>query len=222
MHEITLVCSAHRENGFCNAVQLLRILQRLAPEVVFEETRPCDLNSTWSLECKAIAKYRERHVFQQVPVDRYDIPANLLETLRAEIDRVFDCVEQTSEEYLALKDESGRNVYSHGFEYLNSPAFAAMTAKLSDIKNETISRTHDQRLIRGLEAWRVVTQSREREMVRNIYGYCRENVFHNGVFLIGAAHQSGIVRELARHAGSEGVQITWRFVYHDQTSEGAS
>jgi hypothetical protein len=45
MHKITLVCSIHRENGLCNAEELLKILRTIEPEVVFEEMRPSDFAS---------------------------------------------------------------------------------------------------------------------------------------------------------------------------------
>ena len=221
MPEITLVCSAHRENGLCNAAQLLKLLQRLTPDVLFEETSLAGRDAAWSLEAKAIARYREYRTLHRVPVDRYVVPAKLLAALRAETDRVFDCVEQTSEEYLSLKDENDRNVHMYGFQYLNSPAFAAMAARLSEIEETTISRTCDQRLIRGLEEWRRVTQSREHNMVRNIYDYCRENVFRTAVLLVGAAHKPGIIREIARHAGPEARRIAWKFAYDGEIADGA-
>src|SRR2546425_12444194 len=54
------------------------------------------------------------------PVDRYDILANFF----AETQRVFDCVKQTSQEYLVLNEEHYNSVYRYGFEYLNGSACA--------------------------------------------------------------------------------------------------
>src|SRR5271168_1722815 len=98
MHKITLVCSSHRENGFCNAGELLKILRAFEPEIIFEEVRPSDFDSynKWSLEGHALTKYREFKSFQRVPVDKYDMPRDLF----AETQRVLDRVEQTSREYL--------------------------------------------------------------------------------------------------------------------------
>src|SRR4051812_17470685 len=100
MHRITLVCSAHRENGLCNAGELLKILRVIDPEAVFEEIRPSDLDSyykhgtKWNLEAQALTRYREFKSFQRVPVDRYDMPEKLIAEIKREFDCVFDCLEQ--------------------------------------------------------------------------------------------------------------------------------
>ena len=125
MHKITLVASAHRESGLCNAEELLKILRAIEPDTIFEESRPSELDSYRPLEVRAITKYRDSKVFQRVPVDRYDIPANFV----AETQRVFDCVKQTSQEYLVLNEEHDNSVYRYGFEYLNSSACATMMAR---------------------------------------------------------------------------------------------
>src|SRR6266496_546934 len=209
MHKITPVCSIHRENGLCNAEELAKILLAIEPEVVFEESRPSDL---WSLEAQAITKYRESKLFQRVSVDRYAIPENLF----AETQRVFACVEQASQEYLVLNEEDNNSVHGCGFKYLNSVACATMMARISEIEEKTIIATSDEGLIRGLARWRHAIQSRDREMINAIYEYCRENVFDTGVFLVGAAHKTGIAREIDKHASTKAVRINWNVAYDGQ------
>src|SRR5258708_23301673 len=103
MHQITLVCSVHRESELCNAAELLEILRAIEPGVVFEEMLPSDFDSYYkhgtksSLESRAINRYREFKSFQQVPVDRYDMPESLLAEIKRDVDSVFDRVEQTSQ-----------------------------------------------------------------------------------------------------------------------------
>jgi hypothetical protein len=114
MHKITLVCSPHRENGFCNAEELLKILRAIEPETVFEEVRPSDFDSYCkhgrSLEAQAITRYREFKSFRRVPVDQYDIPENRIAELKREFDGVLDYVEQTSREYGVLNQEIATSV----------------------------------------------------------------------------------------------------------------
>src|ERR1051325_3551139 len=208
MHKITLVCSAHRENGLCNAEELLKLLLALEPEVVFQEIRSSD---NWSLEAQAIARYREFKSCQPVHVDRYDIPANLLAEFKEDVDRVLDCVSQRSDEYGLLERENSISANHDGFMYLNSPAFANKRARMSEIEDETIIGTHDEGLIRALQWWRHVMQNRELQMVGNIYEYCRRNVFDIGVFLVGAAHKTGIEKVTEKYASAEADLIRWTF-----------
>src|SRR5438309_5809280 len=110
MHKITLVCSMHRENGLCNAGELLEILRAIEPDVGFEEMLPSDFDSYYKhgtkskLESLAITRYREFKSFQQVPVDRYDMPESLLAEIKR-VDCFFDRLEQTSHAYRELNKE---------------------------------------------------------------------------------------------------------------------
>jgi len=224
MRKITLVCSGHGHNGLCNAGELLEILRAIEPDVVFEEMLPSDFDSYYKhrskshVESQAITWYRELKSFQQVPVDRYDMPEGLLAEFRKGVDCVFDRVEQTSQEYRELNEDRNRAVNQFGFKYLNSVAFTKMMARIFEIEEKTIIATGDQRLIRGLERWRDANQKREIEMIDNIYQYCRENVFNTGVFLVGADHKTGIVKEIEKHASMEADLISWKVVYGGKIS----
>jgi hypothetical protein len=219
MHRITLICSAHRENGLCNAAELLRILRAIEPEVVFQEVRPSEFDFLYkrgSVEAHAIARYREFKSSQWVPVDRYDIPANLLAEIKEELDYVFDYVGQASPEYRLLNEENDDSVRQRGFRYLNSVACASVNTRMSEIEDMAIMGTGNEDLIGGLGKWRHFVQSREVEMVRNIYNYCRENVFETGALLVGAAHKAAIVSEVKKYSGTEADLINWNFDYGGQ------
>ena len=224
MHKITLVCSAHRENGFCNAEELLKILRAIEPEAVFEEIRSSDFDSYYkhrtiqTLETQTITKYAEFGSFRQVPVDRYEMPTNL----DVETQRVFARVEQASQEYRELKQVENDNVYQYGFRYLNSAVCEKLTGRLSEIEEKIVIGTGDQALIRGLEKWRHIIQRRELEMVGNIYEYCRKNAFDTGVFLVGAAHKTGIVKAIEKYACAEADLINWSFAYDGPNPLGAT
>ena len=82
---------------------------------------------------------------------------------------------------------------------------------MSEIEEKIINETGDQGLIRGLEVWRQFMQRRETEMVGNIYEYCRENVFDTGIFLVGAAHKSGVVKAIEKYATTEADLVDWKF-----------
>jgi len=118
-----------------------------------------------------------------------------------------------STDWTTINEEHYNSVYRYGFEYLNSSACATMMARLSEIEEKTIIGTRDAELIRGLERWRDAIQRREREMIGNIYEYCRENVFDTGVFLVGAAHKTAIVKEIEKHASTKAVLVNWNFAY---------
>lgn len=219
MHKITLVCSAHRENGHCNAEELLKILRAIEPETVFEEMLPSQFDLYYahgSVEAHAIARYRAFKKFESVPVDRYDIAENLLAAIKRDFDRVFDCVARASQEYRLLEEESDERVQENGFRYLNSAAFAQKSERMCEIEDTIVAESGDPDLIRGLEKWRNLIQRREAAMVSNIYDYCRRNVFETGVFLVGAAHKTDIVKKIQECASMEAGLIEWKFTWDER------
>lgn len=216
MHKITLVCSAHRENGLCNAGELLKIIRAIDPEAVFEEIRPADFDSyckhgiRWSVEALAITKYLEIKSSRRAPVDRYDIPDDRLAETKREFDCVLDYAEQNSREYQLLNEENDRSVFQYGFSYLNSADFEAVSTRMSEIEDKTINESGNQGLIRALDRWRHLLQGREVAVVDNIYAYCRECVFDTGLFLVGAAHKTAIVKAIEKHSSAEADLVDWK------------
>src|SRR4051812_4501251 len=137
MHKITLVCSVHRENGLCNARELLRILQAIGPEVIFEEIRPSDFDAYCKrgtatlVEAQAIAMYLESKPLQRVPVDLYDMPENILAE-RRKFQLFSDYVGQTSDEYRRVSEGIDERVHHHGFGYLNSHDYVSAETRLCE------------------------------------------------------------------------------------------
>lgn len=216
MRNITLVCSGHGENGLCNADELLRILRAIGPEVIFQEARAPDFDFLYargSVEAHAITRYREFKQFLCVPVDRYDIPASHLAYMKTQIDYLFAYVEKSSAEYRALHEENAKCVGARGFSYLNSETFSATSTRLSEIEDETIKGSGNAELIAILDGWRQLTHRREVEMVRGVYGHCRDNVFETGVFLVGAAHRKAIVKQVERYSSAKADLIEWNFAF---------
>jgi len=82
-------------------------------------------------------------------------------------------------------------------------------ARMAEIEDETINREGNPELVRALATWRQVIQGREKAMVENIYRYCRENIFETGVFLVGAAHRSGIVKAIEEAPHPEADLLEW-------------
>jgi hypothetical protein len=209
MHAITLICSVHKTNGKCNVEQLARILQTLAPDVVFQEVH---LSHDWSLEGQAVTRYRKFKVCQTVYVDEYKAPADAVEIKRLLV-AGFEYVAEESEEYRSLKIETDERTRRDGFGYLNSADFENEGMRMTEIEDKIIGGKAGD----ALRWWRQVMQIREIEMMSNIYAYCRENAFDNGVFLVGAGHKPGITKQIESFAGREPGLIVWNF-YSDQVS----
>jgi hypothetical protein len=133
MCNITLVSTTHKANGKCNSDELLKIIEKICPEVIFLEA----LESNYTdydhllfsqfgvnnnrLEINAIQKYGQNHTPECVPVldtglsDEFYIKCRIvLEVSRGR--------EKKSEytEYQQLLDNYNLLEKKYGFQFLNS------------------------------------------------------------------------------------------------------
>lgn len=211
MHKLTIVCSVHNANGKCNVEQLVKILQAIGPDVIFQEILP---SHDWSLEAQAAAEYRKFKLCQQVYVDEYKTPADAA-GIKRHLDSGFEYVAEISEEYRPLEKEIELRTRQYGFDYLNSADFEKANAQMSEIEDEIMGGKAGD----ALRWFRQFMHRREIEMMRNIYAYSRENAFDSGVLLVGAAHKTGIAKKIESFDGKEPGLITWNF-YDGQIAQG--
>lgn len=206
MAAITLVCTCHNERGACTEDALLGILRDLGPDVVFLEARACDLDrcATQWLEARAVQRYSQLRYVEAVPVDDFKMPASF----RNDMDAVFDYVEHHSVEFNALEDERDM-VAALGFEGMNSGDFEAIVEKCESSMKRSILLSSNEELITRLATWTSLLRQREDSMLSNIYRFCQRSPHLRGVFLVGAAHLSSLVRRIESRAAQEPELIQW-------------
>jgi hypothetical protein len=213
MNEITLVCSAHRETGLCNAVELLAILSAIGPDTVFEEVRPSDFalycRNEMILEARSVAGFCAGRKLRRVPVDAYEVPAESLVSTKRALDSALDFVWESSAEYRELCEQHDRATHDSGFSYLNSASCVASMRRLFEIEDRTIALSNNAVLSSALENWRLLNSSREEAMVGHILEDCRLNSGDTGVFLVGVAHKAAIIEaiEIKKARGAFQVEL---------------
>lgn len=146
--------------------------------------------------------------FEHIHVDRLESAGD---SDLAEMNQVFQLVEAASHEYCELRKMGVSSVHRDGFRYLNSERYATLNERLSEIEDEVVHRLGDSRLIRRLQWWRRLTDARESDMLGNIYAHCANITVSNGVFLLGAAHRTGIAQKIVEHCSKEPGVIDWAF-----------
>lgn len=213
MGRITLVCTAHRENGKCNKAELVKILLAIGPEVIFEEIRPDDFESIYtdeskySLEMRAIKEYLKGRKARQVPIDDYEIAECFMSEMRA----LDDFVDSRSDAYFDAMEEIHRKQFELGYNYLNSPEYVSGIKESERIYHETVFRYGNDLAKSKLSEWNDQIRKREASMLENIYRFCQQTDFMEGVFLVGAAHMSSLIDGIERRVIDQPNLITWRF-----------
>lgn len=219
MTNITLIATVHKERGNCNSIELLKIIEKIAPDVIFEEHCPNEFSKIYgglrtdSLETSAIKLYKQNHSVIHYPVDLdgndlIDIP---LKNDITEMFRIFANVPQYDE----LENHRTYLTARNGFRYLNSNQFNELSELKSAYENKILARINQEKWFQIYNRLLNINDLRETEMIKNIYNYCNEGKFNQALFLIGAGHRNSIMDKISKLETKNKPNLKWNFNYLD-------
>lgn len=217
MSNITLICTEHEEKGNCNIHELYLIIEKIDPEIIFEEIPTSFFDEYYKektksdLETDTINKYLECHQIEHVQVDYYNIPKLFFE----DNGYMHSRIEAISYDYRKLIDTHSSNVKRFGFKYLNSIYCNNLFDELYNTMENTLQKNNNDKLFQTYKAWNDVNSKREYEMINNIYNYSIDHRFNRGLFFIGAAHRKSIIDKIQKHPRAEYVQLNWNYNNYD-------
>ena len=210
---ITLIATAHKENGLCKPIELYNIIEQIKPDVIFEELSPNGFDSIYkgllpdSLESKTIKLYLKKYPIAHFPVD---IDGNMLinKQLKNEIIEMFKRFEH-SPRHQELSNHLDDLSYKYGFPFLNNNQ---CTELLRDkyLLEETLIR-NDEKLTQTFSRWMNITEHRENEMLKNIYSYCNQKKYENALFLVGAEHRWPLIEKISKLEKENELKLNWNF-----------
>lgn len=209
---ITLVCTVHAARGKANASELLAILERIQPEVIFLEFPPDAMDlfinkgAMGDLESAAVRRYCEDRSVGLVPVDITPPDQEFFDDYQ----RVQKMVDNISRDSRRLMTWHNNYVYDHGFAYLNSEYGNKMFSEIASDELNTLQALEDSSLLKIAEQWQRTNSLRESEMMKKIDQYCRDTAFGRGAFLIGAGHRQSII-EKSRQYFCDSHNVRWDF-----------
>lgn len=213
MPNITLICTQHEEKGFCNLKELLEIIKKINPDVIFEELPPYAIDDYYvkksksTLETRTIRAYLENNQIKHIPVDLDFDPLSLIEKNR----RAHIRVEANSHEYRRLVDWNSQYVARYGFRYLNSDFCNNIHSETYGAIEKTLMKLNDDKLFGIFNQWNDIIEKREDEMISNIYQYSKYHDFARGLFFIGAAHRKSIIEKIQKQSESEEIELNWYY-----------
>lgn len=218
MCSITVISSFHKNYGKCNPDELLKIIEHLQPEVIFEELDIdyfnwiyADGNSPSSNEAIAIIRYLKKYPTNHIPVDTYQF----------EYSELFDggdVIGRRNPEYYNLWSQHLSKISRHGYTYLNSNDCLNIVNRLKVLELNTLAEINDEKLSSSYKTELIIYEKREFEMLRNIYDYCKESPFDKGIFICGIDHRKGLNKIIREFESNENIKLNWRFF--NTTSNG--
>lgn len=223
MNCVSLVCTVHDEMGLANVSELLALLERIQPEVIFLEVPSSAFEDYYekcirqNLESKVVSQYRKSHQVELVPVD-LPTPA---EDFFSNVEYLHRRIKEESPEYRRLMKWDTDNVSTYGFAYLNSEHCSELWSGAYKEMVSTIKSLDDPRLVEVYDEWHKTNEFRETEMMKTIQEYCRENTWNKGVFLVGAAHRQAVIDISKEQSAVDSAKIQWDFDGHMTTQSDA-
>lgn len=218
MHRITLVATGHRPTGRCNPNELYKLIERVAPDIIFEEIPPNKFTPVYrgllsdSLETFTIKKYLQNHPIPHLPVD-LEINESIEKPIRSSVSEMNDIFENSSKEYSDLTIQHFSLTERLGFEYLNSDDCCEILERKLHLEEEILKKIDDDQMSQTQKDWLKLIERRRKTMIDNIYEYSRQNKFNAALFLIGAEHRKSIIDKVLWIEKNSKTKLNWNFNY---------
>ena len=213
---VTLISTEHVDSGKCNSDELLKIVESIQPDVIFEE-EPNDANyhnsyndptSFKSLEVQTVIKYKTKREVTNLPVDKpIDEYASLF-SLNALMDeyRCYGNYNMLIKEHCFLRD-------NYGLEFLNSERCSEMFRKMKYLERYIVHKDGPRKakLIQLFNIFHQELNNRENWMLKNIYKFIGSNEVNQAVFFLGYTHRDSIIEKISEIRKNGNTQINWNF-----------
>lgn len=209
MCSITIISSFHKNYGKCNPDELLKIIENLQPEVIFEELDIdyfnniyLEGNSPKSNEANAIISYLRKHPIEHIPVDTYQFDYSELFDGGDEIGRRNPDYKKLWRHHLSM-------LVKHGYTYLNSNDCISIVNRIKELEQSTLAEINDEKLLASYKTELIMYGKREYEILRNIYDYCKQSPFDQGILICGIDHRIRLKQIIREFESNENIKLNW-------------
>jgi len=215
MYNITLICTAHKEIGKCNSIELYKIIGKLRPEVIFEELSLAAYDECYgiknrlTLETSAIKMYLQKHKVEHIPVVGTELTTDL--------DKKFEIMTKNVS-YRNLLDNLMTLEEKYGFQFLNSNLCDELFENIKMLEKLILKDSSDEILFRISQYGDKIVDTYENEIIKNIYRYSTQKKYDKALMFIGAAHRKSIMRKLQEYEKKESLTLNKTF-YNNQDYE---
>lgn len=231
--ELVIVGTVHRPSRLFTPDSIVRILERVQPELILLELDSAAFTPAFGLkrpagetEDQGVLRYRRQH--PQVPLRPFDVEnrhalyrrhrlLTLPNEVLARLDALYQARQLTPaqgsilDRYYALTDSLNRYNRQRPV-VINQPRVYALSARRQHYQYQQLGAVVEQRP--ELADYRVFCRfyadfwdQRNRTMARHIRQFARPGRARRIVVLVGHAHKYYLLRELAPHAAAEGFRL---------------
>jgi hypothetical protein len=213
MYNVTLVFTHHSELGKCNSYELYRIIEFIAPDVIFAEL-PEDLFIRFypenqlpyePPEVKSVRRYLLTHNIDHIPVD-IEVSQSLS---TSEIHYMIGSFKKYNA-YKNLEDEQYRMIIENGYGFLNSKRCEELHTQIIITEQSLLQFMSDKAQLSRIHKSLYEEQDvREHEIIKNIYNYSKQKPYNQGLLLIGSGHRKTIFEKIETYKTQHDLKLNW-------------
>ena len=218
MYNITLICTRHTELGKCNSAELYKIIERIDPELIFEEIPPSYFDKYYinkshnNLETDTINKYLETHKAEHIPVDSDNLPSeSFFQNHKYMLEHIEGLADINGFNYRKLTDTNKMFVEMYGFKYLNSISCINLNNEIYDAIEKGLQKVNNEKLFQTYNLWKDINEKRENVMLQNIYNYSKDHSYEKAIFTVGSGHRKSISKKIEKYEMQEKIKLNWIF-----------
>ena len=188
-------------------MELLKLIEKSNPDVIFEELSPITYKECYefgrkTLESTAIKMYLEANSVKHIPVVGTEICDTVIEKHE---------INTTHRGCIRLLDRLYALEYQYGFDYLNSKYVDELFDVLARLEQDIIEYSQDEvitdiynRANRNIDIY-------ENDIIENVYSYSAMNKYKNALMFIGSAHRKSIIEKIKKYNEKQDIKLNWAF-----------
>jgi len=220
MNKVIVLGSGHGEAGACNSEELLKIIQRLSPNIIFCEASPENFpamvkaTETFNTpEIKAIRAILEKQSIEIIPVDLHGDPFD------RRLEAMFDLFRNNYKEYFYASEIQAGETHRLGFPFLNSEDSDQIHRDKNSMEKIFVARANHAELSKTHKDWLEWNDKRENHWIKVIRDYSEKNKMSMAVFLVGSAHRIRLMEKIKKFQIADKLIPEWDFNPFEQMKE---
>lgn len=185
-----MIGTVHEEGGACTSDELLKIIQKNSPDVIFcevaQENIQAMLEATETFnppEIKALRTIIKNSSIDIIPVDVYGDPFD------GRLEAMLELFRNKSKEYYYASEIQAGETYRLGFPFLNSEDNDQILKDKATMEKIFVARANHYELSKTHKDWIEWNDKRENHWIKAIHDYFEKDKISTAVFLVGAGHR---------------------------------